>query len=669
MAIDSHDAVRVEPFVPASKILPEITTRGVLLGIFLAILLAASNTFMGLKIARTIAGSIPAALISMMVLRRFKSANILENNMVQTIASAGEVVSAGVIFTLPALILMGYWESFDYVQTVIITIIGGVLGVMFSVPLRRMMVVKDNLPYPEGLVVGEILKAGEDTKGSTKVLIKGALIAAVFSFLQTAFKVVGEQLAYWTKVGSTAFGASIVLSPVLMAAGYIVGIRALVAFVVGGILTWGVGIPLFVFLYGLPEAPDLASSLAAIQKANFRYVGVGVLAVGGIWGVVSLIKPITAAIKASFHAMKMQGGEFALTIRTDRDLPFKYVLMGIIGISIPTFILFFTFVNGANLGLSSLLFWATVVFAVAFTLVVGFVCSAIAAYIVGIVGTTSAPFSGIIIAAIIAFASILLFCLGGSLNFQANPDAALKAAAFVIIFAGIVGVAAALSGDNMQDLKAGQIVGATPWKQQLMLVVGAISSALVIPFILQTTFEAYGIGDILPRAGMDPNQALPAPQATLMSTVAKGFFVGKLPWPMIQIGAAFAVLAIILDEYLKRKGSSIRFPVLLFALGIYLPLSYMTAFLVGGLISLCVEKKLHDAPRTDTDTGLLFASGLIAGEAILGAVLTIPFAYYQTTEVFALNIGWLTPYQTPIGVLLYVLLGLYLYKQGIKQKA
>lgn len=669
MAIDSHDAVRVEPFIPSSKSLPEITLKGLILGILLAILLAASTTFVGLKFARTIAGSIPAALISMMILRRFKHSNILENNMVQTIASAGETVAAGVIFTLPALILIGYWQSFDYLQTAAITIIGAVLGVMFSVPLRRNMIVKDKLPYPEGLATGELLKAGEDTQGSTRVLIQGSLFSAFIALLQGAFKIASEELSHWVRVGNTAFGASIMLSPVMMAAGYIVGIRAIIAFVVGGILTWGVGIPLFVSWYGFPEADSLAAALMSVQKAHFRYIGVGVLAVGGLWGVISLMKPIFTAVKASFAAMNTKGGEFALNVRTERDLPFQYVLMGIVSIAIPTFILFLSFIENSALNLHSALLWSTVLFATLFALLVGFVASAIAAYIVGIVGTTSLPTSGITISAIIGFSSLLLALLSGTIDFHIHVDAALQATALVIIFAGIVAVAASVSGDNMQDLKAGQIVGATPWKQQVMLLVGALASALVIPFILQTTFEAYGIGDVVPRLGMDVSYALPAPQATLMATVAKGFFAGNLPWPMLQIGAGLAVLAILLDEFLKRKGSSVRFPVLLFALGFYLPLGYMMAFLVGGLISFAVEKKLHDAPRKDTDTGLLFASGAIAGEAILGALLTIPFAYYQSTEIFAWNLVWIKPYETAISVVLFIILGVWLYKQGVRQKS
>lgn len=658
----------VVPFIPASKSLPEITLRALMLGVFLAVVLAASSTFLGLKIARTISASIPAALISMLVLRRFKNANILENNMVQTIASAGEVVAAGVIYTLPALIILGYWQSFNYLQTTMIAMIGGIIGVLFSVPLRQTMIVKDKLPYPEGLAVGEVLMVGENThQGSAKILLKASLFSAVLAFLQGGFKIAVEQMQYFTKVGTTAFGASLTMSPVLMAAGYIVGIRGLLAFVVGGLLTWGIAIPVFVSMHGLPEASDLGSAMAMIQKAHFRYVGVGVMAIGGIWGIISLMKPIINACKVSFAAMKAHKSEFASTPRTHRDIPFKYVLGGVVALTIPLFILLLTVIESAHFTIGSGTFWGIVVFATLFALVMAFIVATIAAYVTGIVGTTSLPISGMTIFAIIAFASVLLLILKPYVDFSINPHMALQAAAVVIVFATVICVAGAVSGDNMQDLKAGQLVGATPWKQQLMLAVGAVASALVIPFILQTTFEAYGIGDIMPRTGMNPEHALPAPQATLMATIAKGFFVGNLPWNMILVGTALAVVAIGLDSYLKKTNSSYRFPPLVLALGIYLPLGYVMAFFVGGIIRTLTHwgRRGKDDP-SETNRGILCAAGIIAGEAILGALLTIPFAYYQSTDIFALKIEWLTRYETLIGVAFYALMCSYLYKQGRK---
>jgi len=660
----------VEPFIPASKSLPEVTPRALILGIVLAVILAASSTYLGLKIARTIAASIPAALISMLVLRRFKNANILENNMVQTIASAGEVVAAGVIYTLPALIIMGFWHSFNYLQTTMIAMIGGILGVLFSVPLRRSMIVKDRLPYPEGLATGEVLMAGEDTHtGSTKVLLRASLFSAGLAFLQSGFKIAGEQIQYWTKAGTTAFGVSLTMSPVLMAAGYIVGMRGLLSFIVGGALTWGIAIPIFVSLHGLPEAPDLGSALAMIQKSHFRYVGVGVLAVGGVWGVISLMKPIIDACKASFAAMKAHKSEFATTLRTDRDIPFKYVLAGVAVLTIPIFILLLTVIESAHFSVGTGVLWGTVIFATVFALIIAFIVSAIAAYITGIVGTTSLPISGMTIFAIIAFASCLLLILRPYIDFNVNADMALQAAAVVIVFATVICVAGAVSGDNMQDLKAGQLVGATPWKQQLMLAVGAVASALVIPFILQTTFEAYGIGDVLPRAGMNPAHALPAPQATLMATIAKGFFIGKLPWNMILGGIALGIVAIGLDSYLQKIKSSYRFPPLVFALGIYFPFGYVTAFFIGGLVRSLANWGRHSGNEgSETNLGILCAAGIIAGEAILGALLTIPFAYYQSTDIFALKVEWLTRHEVLIGVVCYAALCAYLYQQGRKAK-
>lgn len=683
MPITESDSL-VEPFISSKQSLPEITPRALILGILLAILFTASSTFVGLKIARTISASIPAALISMIILRRFRGSNILENNMVQTIASAGEAVATGIIFTLPALLIMGYWQSFDYFQTALITLIGGILGVAFSVPLRRSMVVNDPLPYPEGVATGEILKAGEESKGSVKVLMISSLFSAAIAFLQSGFKIIGEQIQYWTKLGSSAVGANLMLSPVLMAAGFIVGIRGLISFAIGGALTWFVAIPIFVGKYGLPEAADLGASLALVQKLNFRYVGVGVLAVGGLWSIVSLAKQIAHAFSTSLKAMRTHQSEFHSVKRTDRDLPLKYVIPCVMILALPIFLLFFTLVDHAHLQLDDWMLWGIVIFATLFSLLIAFIAAAIGAYIVGIVGTTSIPVSGIAITAIIGFSSLLLLFIGSKIDFTFNTDAALKSAAIVIVFAAIIAVAAVVSGDNMQDLKAGQLVGATPWKQQLMLAIGAVAAALVIPFILQTTFQAYGIGDVLPRPGMDPAQALPAPQATLMATIAKGFFLGKLPWGMIKLGVLLGIVAVIIDEYLKYVKSNIRFPALLFALGIYLPLGYVTAFLVGGIIhALANWHQQKQSKKTKTDHigveanfGILCASGIIAGEAILGALLTIPFAYYQSTEIWAFsNISWLSgfardfvPFGDMLGVLLYFGLCVFLFKQACRKK-
>lgn len=458
------------PYIAATQSLPEITLRAILLGIFLAALLAASTTFRGLKFARTISGSIPAALISMLILRRLKHSTILENNMVQTIASAGETVAAGVIYTLPALIIISFWNSFNYLQTTVAAIIGAALGIFISVPLRRVFVVEDHMPYPEGLATAEVLITGEGSKINTRPLVLGSILSAVLSFLQSGLKIAGDQLSYWTKIGSTGLGVSISLSSVMMASGYIVGLAGLISFIVGAFATWLVGIPIFVYLYGFPAgATDVSSAFMSIQKANFRYMGVGILAIGGIWGVISLSKQITRAIRHSFVAIKKSGPREAFSgiPRTNRDIPFKYLIRVIIGIAILILILFFALLNHESLNINSPTFYTIVIFSTLFSILISFICASIAAYIVGIVGTISLPLSGIMIVATIALSSIFLFLLQGSIDFSIDHEAALKVTSIVIIFASMICVAAGIGGDNMQDLKAGYVVGATPWKQQL----------------------------------------------------------------------------------------------------------------------------------------------------------------------------------------------------------
>jgi len=398
-------------------------------------------------------------------------------------------------------------------------------------------------------------------------------------------------------------------------------------------------------------------------------MAIGVMAIGGIWCVISLLKQISQAITTSYKAMRTNKGGFGNVERTDRDIPFNYVLWVVGLITIPTFLLFLTLVDNANLPITSLTFWGFIVFATLASLIIGFIFSAVAAYIVGIVGTTSLPVSAIALTSIIGVSFLLLGLLGHQIDFHIDTAAALKVASIVILFSGLICVAAAISGDNMQDLKAGQLVGATPWKQQAMLAVGAVASALVIPYILQTTFEAYGIGNILPRPDMDPLRALAAPQATLMATVAKGFFGGELPWTEIYAGVGVGVIAIIIDEILRRRHAGVRFQPLLLALGMYFPLSYVTGFFVGGLInSLVVHATKKRAILEGESNGILFASGIIAGEAILGAVLTIPFAYYQSTEIFVLNIPWLVHYHDILGVVLFFGLCILLYRQALGKR-
>lgn len=612
-----------QPIVPATQNLPEITFKSIVLGLILAVLLCASTTYVGLKLGRTIAGSIPAAVMSIMLLGWFKRTNILEHNIVQTAASAGEVVSAGVIFTLPALVMMGYWDGFNYMQTAAIVAVGGFLGVCFSIPLRRIMVVEQALPYPEGIATAEVLKAGEAGKGG-KMLMSGGIIAAIISSLQECFHILATEIQVWRSVGTSAFGFGLEFSPVLMGAGYIVGLGIALPILFGGIITWAIGIPLYGFLYGLPDVADGGTQAAvmALWKSKFRYMGVGAMLVGGLWGVYSILGPIKQAISSSLQSRRNQDEKVE---RTQHDMSMKFVIRMGLFLAIPLYIIFSQAIKTGHWPVGSGTTFAVTALCVVLAIGFGFVCAAIGAYMTGLVGSTCLPVSGITISGLLVFSTVLLLTIGQVVNFSVNKEFALAASGATIIFGSIIALATSLSSDNMQDLKAGYVVGATPWKQQVMLMVGVVAAALVIAPVLQLLYTAYGFADSLPRPGMNPAEALAAPQATLMATVAKGIFAGSIQWTMVGIGAGLGVVIIALDQMLKARGSTMTLPVLSLALGMYLPLSYVTPLVIGGLLAHYAARKRGNTEAHDHgDT--LFASGVIAGHALIGVLIAIPMA-------------------------------------------
>lgn len=642
---------KVVPYIPANKSLPEITPKALILGIFLAMLLAGSNAYLGLKVGQTVTACIPAAVISMAILRLFRRSNILENNMVQTIASAGEVIAAGVIFTLPALLLMGFWTRFPFLETTSIAIIGGVMGVLFSVPLRRALIIDHPLPFPEGIATAEVLKAGEGSSVGAKDMIYAGFFAAVIKFLQSGFQVIEESASFFIKTGSTVFGFGTGLAPVMIGAGYIVGIRIGSCLLLGAAITWLVILPIYGSLYGIPDGEMAAEIARTLWAKKVRFVGVGAMVVGGIWALISLIKPIKSAINSSFEAIRQSrlGGTVNI-VRTEHDTPMAYVLLGSLVLVVPVFILFTYIVDAHDMPVTSGLFWATIAFSTVVAFFVGFLCAAIGGYMAGIVGSSASPFSGITLAALLIVSFLLFALLGTQVDFTVHVEDALAAAATAIIIGGVACCAAALSCDNLQDLKTGQLVGATPWKQQVMLIVGVVAGAVVISPILQLLYEAYGMGTSLPREGMDPTQVLSAPQATVMASVAKGVFLRDLEWSFLLLGGIIGVSIIILNQVLKSVGSSWSFPLLAVASGLYLPFSVTVPMFLGALLNFFALKlikkkgKAHQFTAEDKEIaerrGVLFASGAIAGEALVGILLAIPFAIHQSTGVFKIDLGF-----------------------------
>ncbi len=667
------------PYIPPTTTLPEITVKALVLGFLLSAILAGANAYLGLKVGMTVSASIPAAVISMAVLRFFREQNILENNIVQTAASAGESVAAGVIFTLPALVMLHYWSDFAFLPTMAIALCGGVLGVLFTIPLRRALILEANLLFPEGVATGEVLKAGTEGGEGARYIALAGVAGAVLKLFQTGFKLVAGKASGALTAGGAIFGFGSELGVALLGVGYIVGLNIAILVFAGGLISWLFGIPLFTVLADpetLAAVTGGATGYAAAEEiwsAEIRYMGVGAMATGGLWALLALIKPIRDGVRSSLEAVRAaRRGEAPDIPRTERDTPIHIVLVGTLALVLPIFVVFLHVIDRGHLDISAGLYWSTIGFGLLFAFVAGFLFSSVAGYMAGLVGSSNNPISGVTIATILTVSLVLLALLGTQIDFAVDAGRATAAAATAILVGGIVACAAAIAGDNLQDLKAGHIVGATPYKQQIMQMVGVAAGALVIAPVLQLLFSAYGLGDVFPRPGMDPAEALQAPQATLMSSVASGVFLRNLPWTMIWIGVAIAVAIIALDKVLEVRGSSFRAPVLAVAVGIYLPLELTVPIFAGGLVAHLAGRSLRrrlgrgaafdEAAARAGRRGLLFASGLITGEALVGIILAIPFAAAQSTDVLRLAPDGFDTVANVLGVLAFAGFVLWLYR-------
>lgn len=628
---------------------PQLTARAIILSVILAMILAAANTYLGLFAGLTIATAIPAAVVSMAVLRVLGGGGILENNIVQTGASAGSSIAAGVIFTVPALVIFGYWDDFRYSWVLAIAGLGGVLGVIFSVPLRRSLIVDQQLAFPEGKAAAEVLKAGENPSQGIKVLAGAAGLGGIGKLIAASgLRLVPDAAAHGGFIGKSIAYMGTNLSPALLGVGYIVGLNIGTVVVAGGILSWNIAIPIYSAFF-LDTDPALAARIAgisaedaagAIWSAQIRYLGVGAMLIGGVWTLISLRNSLLSGIRSGLAATR--SGTARVIEHTEQDLPMKAVLIGLVVFTLPLAGLYHAIVNNFTVSLPM-----TIIMIVA-----GFLFSSVSAYMAGLVGSSNNPVSGITIGTIL-FASLVLTVLMGR-------DAPLGPVAAIMIGA-VVCCAAAIAGDNLQDLKCGYMVGATPWRQQVMLAIGAISCALVMAPVLNLLAKAYGIG--VPTAD-HPNPLL-APQATLMASVAKGMFGGELPWTLIWIGAAIGAVIIGIDEMQKKRGSSFRVPVLAAAVGIYLPLDLTVPIFLGGLLAHLVERAtgMHNDPAAAErihQKGVLFSAGLITGEALVGILIAIPIVTAGQADVLALP-GNLQFGELP-GLVIFALIGYLLYR-------
>lgn len=588
----------------------ELTLRAVILGGLITLVFTAANVYLGLKAGLTFATSLPAAVISMAVLRLLPRSSILENNIVQTIASAAGTLSA-IIFVLPGLVMVGWWQDFPYWTTACVCAFGGVLGVMFSVPLRRALVTGSSLPYPEGTAAAEVLVVGcADDKGSAdnrrglRLLLVNSIVSAGYALL-VAMKLATAEVAHFFRVGSGVSGVAGGLSFALLGVGHLVGLSVGMAMLLGVALSWIVLMPYFTAgIEGEIEA--LANS---VFRNNVRFVGAGTIGVAAVWSLLKILGPIIAGIRASFasSAQRARGEELALS---ERDLPFNIVVGTIVLMLLPIGGLLWLFLSDTVLAPSAGLLVAA---SLVFLLLVGLVIASVCGYMAGLIGASNSPISGVGILAVLG-ASLMLVLLMG----RDGSDSEIQALiAYALFTTAVVFGIATISNDNLQDLKTGQLVGATPWRQQVALVIGVGFGAMVIPPVLTLLNAAFGFTGSA-DAGPD---ALAAPQAALISALAEGVLGGELDWNLLGIGAALGVVAIVIDSLLEKAGK-LRLPPLCVGIGMYLPMALTIPIVIGAVLGHRYDQWAARQANPDKAVrmGTLMATGMIVGESLFGVL-------------------------------------------------
>ncbi len=624
------------PYIPPEKKVPEFTVKAVIIGIIIGVIMTASNIYLGLYAGMTVSASIPAAVISMGILRGvMRKGTILENNIVQTIASAGESLAAGIIFTVPALVIIGVWSSFQFWTTMFIALTGGFLGIIFMIPIRRILIVDDKeLIYPEGVACSEVLKAGETGKQSIVTILVAVIIGGMVKLATSGLKLVQGTVEGAFRIGNRAFFMGTDVSPALIGVGYIIKLEIAALVFFGGAVAWIVTIPIL----GIPDSLLSMSTVEAVWnmwKSQIRFMGVGAMVVGGIWSIISIRKGIASGIRGIVTgARETVNSNDTARSRTDTDIkPIFMALLFLVTLAI-VIILYHGIVGSFGISFMSALLMV----------VTGFFFVAVSSYIVGLVGSSNNPVSGMTISALLLVSAIFLI-----LGWKGNS------AIFATLgMAGVVCCATCTAGDVSQDLKTGYILGATPQKQQAGQIIGVIMPALIIAPVLTLLHSAYGIGT-----------GLKAPQATLFASIVKALFGnGKLPMDMVFAGAVLACLLIAADLILQRAGTRIRLHVMPIAVGIYLPFTLTVPMVLGGFIRYFSERQRDGSEPELQDSGILVSSGLIAGEALMGILLAV-FIVLQMDMSLNLN-----------STLVYVVTGIamvavlvYLYRQGIKNNS
>jgi len=595
----------------------ELTIRGLILGALITTVFTAANVYLGLKVGLTFASSIPAAVISMAILSAVKDSSILENNIVQTVASAAGTLSA-IIFVLPGLVIVGWWTGFPFWQSFLICVSGGVLGVLFTIPLRRALVTTSDLPYPEGVAAAEVLRVGSGTRGETKdetgeareglvAVILGSVASAGLAIL-SATRVLAGGLTGFVRLGAMAStGYDFAWSLALLGAGHLVGLSVGMAMLTGLVIAWVIAVPLLTSMTPAAAGVTLAAHTTMIWRTQVRFIGAGAIAIAAIYTLSRLARPVVGGLVSTLRASKAA----ATGDDTDRDLAPMWIVVLTIGCLAIAAYLAFTFAKSTVLAGDAL---KLTLIAVPFVLVAGFLIAGICGYMAGLIGASNSPISGVGILSIVLCASALVIAVTPT---DANRKALV---AFALFTTAIVFACATISNDNLQDLKTGQLVGASPMRQQIALIVGVGAGAAVIPSVLNLLAKAYGFAGAANVGVVAPNP-LPAPQATLISALAQGVIGGNLEWKMIGIGALVGIGLVLLDEALGAM-KKLRIPPLAVGIGIYLPMSATFAVVIGAILAHWYDGRVKSTPNPERAErlGTLVASGLIVGESLWGVI-------------------------------------------------
>ena len=654
----------------------ELSLRGVVLGALITVVFTAANVYFGLKAGLTFATSIPAAVISMALLRSFRGATIQENNIVQTVASAAGTLSA-IIFVLPGLVMIGWWRGFPYWTTFAICALGGVLGVMYSIPLRRALVTGSDLPYPEGVACAQVLKVGgggarvaadtaaagdaatgTDARDGLRAVVWGALASAAFALIVGTRLFAGDVARYFRLGARGATGYDLSLSFALFAVGHLVGLWVGLAMLAGALIAWGGIVPWFTSLH--PMAGAAAHVAQAVWSAKVRFVGAGAIGVAAIWTLFTLAQPVAAGLRSAIAASRLRrAGRAASLARVERDIPIGIVGLVALACLVPVAGLLGAFGEGAGLGAH---LGGLVIGGVLYVVLMSFFVSAVCGYMAGLIGASNSPLSGVGILVVIGAAVLLAV----GVQKQLPPGMGKPLVAFALLVTAVIFAVATIANNNLQDLKTGQLVDATPWRQQVALVIGVVMGAAVIPPVLNLLNGAYGFAG---TPGANPARALPAPQAGLISALAVGVLQGNIDWRLIADGAAIGTAAIALDAALTRRWKSVSLPPLAVGLGIYLPTSTTLMVVLGALAGHFFDRRADRGPKpaATKQLGVLLASGMIVGESLIGVLLAALVVFSGRAAPLAIVGRDFAPASTWIGagVFLATIAGLYRWVAGL----